>query len=1292
MASCSININGTRHGASTAVYDYVDANQERNAKDLIESLQEEVDIEYTYTDSGVQGRADTLSLAEKLEQVNKVGVNLYQASGALFNIQGIKKDGYVGEEHVNLDVLNELSYMPASLEESEGDTSIYTKSSYQEKEVEPPKPKSKKDKRKEKARKIAKVFGVKERDITLVEAMIVDLQKEINRLSVQEETENIATDIAILENLKKQLQNAEATKEIAEAFADFVYYIESSARQAKQELRSIRDNYAENFEDLTDSEKLALTSQIFELKQRIDAFYSHESEDNSLVSIMQLYMDEFGDAIDMDTRISLVDAIQDMSAVNKRYADIGLPILADYLMRVVPDEKINSQLRDRINDIKKNRRINGLRRKDKRYLELYTKYPPLSPAFRQAVLDLNIQQLEEQIVGRDSIIRELREAHRDPGFISTYMDPLVYSSEVAMQAFALTVKSKLYEAHETTIDTKYAMRESYERFINWKGIGEDNPAQTYDDILEEVTLYIYDSEQNKYIPKRVLSFVQKYDITAFEGAKNLAFSAFREKYDYPVGGTTEELIDYFNNNPKADEYQDAVAAWYEDNTVAIKGAKDTIKDLKERINKVTKRKIKLESLAKKTNKQLVELDRLTYELPTLRNELKQISRNGVPIGRLTVPNLKKYENSKFTNMPAEAKEYYDILLEIYKQDQKKLGRNSLPKNPWEKFSYIVPSIRKSTYDTLKEQGFKASAEEMFNDAFLFQETDTEFGVMLDANGEKMKSIPRYYTNLVDANLVSKDITASIIKFHDMSNRFKSKAEISGVVNIMRTAVANRDRIELNAKGEPVIDSVAKRLGINKIAKQGSQDSNALKQLDSFIDNVYFGIADKEETKYSIAAKLSRTKFAQFGSTVTALSTLAGNYLQGVNQLIIDSVQGAQEGWAAQFYNNKNLWWAKEQVYNVFNGNLVTGGAERLQNKFIKTNKLNQFLEMFDAFQSFGQDVGRQTGSTAKKAWRIDSLFMIQHSAEYMTTAERALALADTYRGKLKDKAGNVIKNEKGEDANLWDVLTQDEKGKLIVDPNVANFNKAEYQIKLHGILKRTNQIKGEFDKPLANRYAVGKMLVLFRSYFMPGWRKRFGHAAGGTHIDVEMGQITEGYYQTFANNLANALYDFRNLEFAAGIKNLFNVGEDELSKANRARLFYELIAINLATMIATVIGMMDDDDEEGYLSSMITYQMFRLRTELTSFRSAQEFFRIAQSPTAVATPIKNLADLVTSTYNLGKYSVGIPVDEKEVFYQRRSGRYEKGDLKITKELLDVLPVVGGFLKSASPEEAVKFYE
>ena len=65
-----------------------------------------------------------------------------------------------------------------------------------------------------------------------------------------------------------------------------------------------------------------------------------------------------------------------------------------------------------------------------------------------------------------------------------------------------------------------------------------------------------------------------------------------------------------------------------------------------------------------------------------------------------------------------------------------------------------------------------------------QDTDTQFGMMTDADGERVRSIPRFYTNRVDAKDVSRDIAASMAQFTHMANLFEEKSKTVGLVESM----------------------------------------------------------------------------------------------------------------------------------------------------------------------------------------------------------------------------------------------------------------------------------------------------------------------------------------------------------------------------------------------------------------------------------------------------------------------------------------------------------------------------
>ena len=216
----------------------------------------------------------------------------------------------------------------------------------------------------------------------------------------------------------------------------------------------------------------------------------------------------------------------------------------------------------------------GLKRRDPRAIKIMRDTLKIGAGQerREKLMRLNITQLKEQIVGREAIIRELRETHQDTSSFSMYADPLVYNSELNIQLFANAVKSELFDAHQKTIDVKYELEPAFKKFRAWKGVSEDRPDKFYENLFETVNIARRQEDGTiKMVP--VLSFVQPYDMKRFQSAKTQAFEAAKKAHNYPKDNA--DLDDFFRSD-NGRRYNAAVAKWYAENTEEIQGARDII--------------------------------------------------------------------------------------------------------------------------------------------------------------------------------------------------------------------------------------------------------------------------------------------------------------------------------------------------------------------------------------------------------------------------------------------------------------------------------------------------------------------------------------------------------------------------------------------------------------------------------------------------------------------------------------------------------------------------------------------
>ena len=150
----------------------------------------------------------------------------------------------------------------------------------------------------------------------------------------------------------------------------------------------------------------------------------------------------------------------------------------------------------------------------------------------------------------------------------------------------------------------------------------------------------------------------------------------------------------------------------------------------------------------------------------------------------------------------------------------------------------------------------------------------------------------------------------------------------------------------------------------------------------------------------------------------------------------------------------------------------------------------------------------------------------------------------------------------------------------------------------------------------------------------------------------------------------------------------------EMEKRNVKRTLVELSS--LAASIALIAALSNlDDDEETWVSNFMLYQAERYKMEMlqwTPLVGTKEAFRILKSPTATARPVEQGIALIEQVmFRELPHLVGIPVDESKIYYQRRSGRYNKGDRKLRKKINDLIPVLRGLQKSQTPEEAAKWF-
>lgn len=1133
---------------------------------------------------------------------------------------------------------------------------------------------------------------------------------------------------------RARAESLEETLENIKSLEDFTAFVDISAKITS----NIANKYNLLEKKLKAGEKLSSKdmADVSELNQYIRGF-------DILGGLETLFYDEAATMVKRTTAFNstydkLGAVVKQRRSLEQQYIRIIVPAQADFLTPYISQE-VNDDIDSLIENIKNQEDLTSQvlaanRHLDNKDLEYIALKKALKEArttedeYNQDLVNLVIDQLEKSKSHRDKLIEILTRAHKDTTILSYWVDPLVYSNDNAIQLFALAVKDALYKGDEISRDYTYEMQELYNDFT--KGVsGVNNVQKLYSEMIEIVPSWVRD-ENGTYSQIERAALIQEIDIPRHQKSKQEAVKKaknetyFRERKDFE----SEELFEQYLNsidsytgkdgkvvyraqtrkelyNLTRKAFGQAMGAWREKNTVPIPGAQAIMSKHESKIAAVYK---KISPLKKKvdnetiTDLELDELNSLEIELSNLENWRQtnyyvnpRYPDSLTPKGSLIKPsqgekmsgNRKRvdYSNPKHAaimNDPRK-KKFYNGIKKIYKESQDRLGTaaSQLGKNSFADMSYMLPSIRKIDKDRIIEQGIGSIAKEWWIDGLDVTETDKHiYGQEWETiGGKERKIVPALFTNPIDAKDISLDLTSSIMQFAAMANTYEAKASIQGQVQTMVDIIESRKTDLTTPYGIKIMNSLAKGLGVEMPRSKEGQESNAFKHLVSFLDQNYYDQKTIKKQLSFLGKQFELNKVSGKLAGYTATSALSFNLLQGFNQNVLDNIIGWSEAAAGQFLDRKSAIKGKQKYWSE-------GGAIADLGKMAPTSFIGQINDEYDMIQgNFKDNVGKnKTGSAAKKLFSSDALFFLQHGAEHEVQVSRGLAMLEFM--KAKDKDGKQLKNPDGSDMTMLDAHSQ-VNGRLKVDDRVANFNKMQFINRLHGINKRTNGVYNDFDSAHLKRHWYGKLVMLFRGWMAPGYRRRFGHYETW-HADHELGALTQGTYITFYKMLRDSMKTQSNQ-----YKNM-----SEVEKQNIRRVATEMYAF-AGTLLIGLAGAAlidpDDDEPNSWALNFLLYQNRRLQSELMFYINPEETWRLTKSPTATVRPVENIFSFALATleniYYFGTGNLGGLVADKDIYYQRKSGANKKGELKWDNKLYKVVPALKGVTNSKTPGEAIKWF-
>lgn len=1091
---------------------------------------------------------------------------------------------------------------------------------------------------------------------------------ELNQLPEDQVSPEEKTTLLRLENSLQRVRKVEDLFKLVDAMGGALARAKSNYRNI-MELPEAERGTNENL------------NKMWALKKTLDGLEMFSSIKNLLLSTKDKGKIQDLEAFDkLEDRVN--EIIDQATVLENDFVDDILPVWALSVVGL-SNKNLPAEIQKLIDNIEQNKRLIGPRTKDLEWIQLTERYDRgeiTKEELREKRLKLNVQQWKQrQLLNYGDLVKELRAAHKDKSGYSFYFDPIAYSSHRGIQLLVKAVQEANLEKNDLTLDLKSKLAPVYEEFA--AGQSESNIAKLNDDLLEEVTI--------KGVKR--LALVNPIDQERYYGDLRDYKKQLDEKYGKPKPADFNDDMELYKiaygkwiESSKGRNYQRDIVTWNNDNSTPIEGWEKELKRVRDelKVQQSILKQLKANGFENTDSYLNAQINR-----DQLNKFLNKNYINGKPAGDWVQPDPKVYTNAKYTAIQNDPrlKKYYDFVLQEFQTAQRMIGVNRMDKNTWDKYSYLMPTYRKEDYDRAKENGTYNTIKDMLQDGFTIQETNHDYYTYNQNNKDIEKRVPVYATNRVPAREVSKDIASSLYRFRHMAHNFKTKSEILGKVMIFQEILKNAKTLETNSAGIQLVQKAAASMGID-MPKLKEGESYNLRHVQEWLDAVMFGQTNLQQDFTVFGKTFSANEAVGTINAFTAMSTLSFNLLQGANQSILDNMMMLQEAFAGQFLDKSDMAWAKAKYWG-------SGMAMTDIGRFDPKSKIAKAVEYFDALTEFTDTEGNQiVGGKRRKLARTGNLLFLQQAAEHELSATRMLALMKNLEGTLKDSDGNVILNEDGKPANLYDLLIVDEKtGKMSIDPRLdekeSGFNRLDFITKLQGLSRRTNQIKGKMHTNMLQRRWWGKLFMLFRNWMPPGIRRRYGHGGESTvHIDEELGTVTQGMYVSFWNFVAESI----------STKSFAYTNMTEMEQQNVKRTSVELASLMGAMALVAALANLDDEDE-SWITNFALYQAKRYQTEIKQWTplpgaGLSEAFRILQSPTATARPILKGGDLLGQMLRETRYILGDPfIDDSAIFYQRKTGRFQKGDRKIRKDFEDLLPIFRGLQKSQTPEEAYKWF-
>lgn len=616
-------------------------------------------------------------------------------------------------------------------------------------------------------------------------------------------------------------------------------------------------------------------------------------------------------------------------------------------------------------------------------------------------------------------------------------------------------------------------------------------------------------------------------------------------------------------------------------------------------------------------------------------EIEHYSRNEV---KRSEPNPEKFvtpawEKVVLKNPDQDISDLLKALVEEYDSVNRKLPYTKRIKNN------IVPALRneeslfdlKQTWDkvstALAEGNLIEKVTGKIKKEFLEFWKSDQPVYQRRIDGKPYREIPISVTSVMDASESSEDIVMSTLMFIKSANNFAYMNDFVGSTEVITEMLTENDPLN-EEQPERVKEEINKRK----------------EALLAFFNQQVYG---EFNTSYGPLAKV-----IDFLGKATAITTIGLNPKSWLANFFVGNWNNLAEGFGDRFYSVSDIMWADKQFMKM-----IANPEQR--------EILMNMIDSLDAIQGrYSKTFGDKLMSFKEKYGRLDTLFIGQDLAELQIQGSVMLAML---------KRNNIPYPEKG-------IFTEENT------PDLQNFKNL-----LHAINKRNHGVYSEFDRLHFQSNAVFRLFLQFRKWVVSTFRARYmGALSGEYRMDIEMGSIEKGWYRLFYEYFKDSLNN--GMSLVEAIKDINNPNLTDVQREGIRRTLVDFLGFAIGSLLVLAMTWGDDDEEDFFGEYFIVYYLKRLIGEIgvyLPFLGFSDKLRMVANPFGAAGTLKDIISLFSLVMDFELDKDGNVSIFKE--YQRDTGRFEEGDLKLWGKL-SKLNAADNFLQVQDFKQLIENYE